>query len=276
MIKATTLRPGDVCVFRTSPINSFGEPATGRHAALKVLTVGNMIVYAVLDGIFTERPDLEQVAHSTILRNRRFSFKETPALHSTPSNWNIDLLDFTVLGNIGVAPIELALILRFPSSGLWSTASSHAEGEWRWRHDREAFKRDVELDTEAREAKRRAERERYDKRLKNLTWEALLAETLFTRWFPSPPFPSDSFVEALRFKFRDAILELRGMGRKPSKKSAAHVLHALVDQINELNAAHGQVIETEEREDLCAALGELAFLARHPALMEDVDNWRTW
>jgi hypothetical protein len=119
MIKATTLRPGDVCVFRTSPINSFGEPATGRHAALKVLTVGNMIVYAVLDGIFTERPDLEQVAHSTILRNRRFSFKETPALHSTPSNWNIDLLDFTVLGNIGVAPIELALILRFPSSGLW-------------------------------------------------------------------------------------------------------------------------------------------------------------
>ena len=27
---------------------------------------------------------------------------------------------------------------------------------------------------------------------------------------------------------------------------------------------------------VCAALGELAFLAGHPALMADVDNWRTW
>jgi hypothetical protein len=90
---------------------------------------------------------------------------------------------------------------------------------------------------------------------------------------PSPPFPPDSFVEALRFKFRDAIRKLREMGRKPFKKAAGHVL---VNQINGLNAAHGQVVETEEREDLCAALGELAFLARHPALMEDVDDWRTW
>jgi hypothetical protein len=66
------------------------------------------------------------------------------------------------------------------------------------------------------------------------------------------------------------------MGPKPSKKETRHVLHSLVDQINGLDAAHGQVIETEECEDLCAALDELAFLARHRALMDDVHSWRSW
>ena len=55
--------------------------STGRYAALKVLTVGDKIVYAVLDGIFTERPNLGQVAHSPVLRNKHFNFKDTPALH---------------------------------------------------------------------------------------------------------------------------------------------------------------------------------------------------
>jgi hypothetical protein len=276
MIKAMALRPGDVCVFRTSPFSTFSEPATGRYAALKVLTVGDKIAYAVLDGIFTERPNLGQVAHSPVLRNKRFNFKDTPALHSTSSNWDIDLLDFAVLGNVGVAPTDLALIPRFPSFGTWRTACSDAEGEWRWRHDQDAFKREVQLDRESREAKQRGERERYDERLKHLTWEALMAETLFTRWSPSPPFPPDSFTEVLRRKFRNAMLELQGMGLKPSKKAARQVLHTLVNQINRLDAAHGQVIETEEREDVCAALGDLALLARHPALMEDVASWRTW
>jgi hypothetical protein len=112
MIHATALRPGDVCVFRTSPINSFSDPATGRYAALKVLTVGEHIVYVVLDGVFTERPDLGQAVHSSALRNKRFNCNDTPALHSTSSNWDIDLLDFVVLGNVGVAPTELALICR--------------------------------------------------------------------------------------------------------------------------------------------------------------------
>jgi hypothetical protein len=276
MTQARALRSGDICVFRTSPANSFSEPSTGRYAALKVLTVGDHIVYAVLDGVFTERPDLRQVMHSSVLRNKRFNLNDTPALHSTSSNWDIDLFDFVVLGNVGVASTELALIPRFPSFGTWSTASVDAESEWRWRYDREAFKREVELYRESREAKRRAERERYDNRLRHLTWEALLAEALFARWSPSPPFPPDEFTETLRLKFRDAMLGLRGMGPDPSKKAARQVIRTLVNQINWLDAAHGQVIGTEEREDVCAALAELAFLAQYPALMEDVHTWRAW
>jgi hypothetical protein len=83
VIKAAALRPGDICAFRTSPINSFSEASTGRQATPKVLTTGNLIVYIVLEGVFAERPQLQHVAHQPVLLNERFSFNGTPALHST-------------------------------------------------------------------------------------------------------------------------------------------------------------------------------------------------
>lgn len=275
-MKPMPLRPGDICAFRTSPTNSFSKPSTGRYAALKILTSGAAIVYAVLDGIFAEPPDLQQVAQLPVLRDERFGMKHRPAVLSTSPHWDIDLLDFVVLGNTDVAPADLALIPSFPPSGLWSNASSEAEGEWRWRHDREAFRQEVELDAAARGARHRAERARYEKRLKHLTWETLLAETLFVRWSPSPPFPPLDFTETLRASFGDATLELQGMGPKPARKDVRRVLRALVERINRLDDAHGKVIETEEREDLCTALAELAFLARHQVLIEEVRDWRSW
>jgi hypothetical protein len=36
------------------------------------------------------------------------------------------------------------------------------------------------------------------------------------------------------------------------------------------------VIETEEREDICAALEELAFVARQKGLVAEIDEWRDW
>lgn len=38
----------------------------------------------------------------------------------------------------------------------------------------------------------------------------------------------------------------------------------------------GGAIETEEREDICAVLEEMAFVARQAVLMEEVDMWRRW
>lgn len=104
------LRPGDLCVFRTAPINSFSYPATGRYAALKVLAVDDRIVFAVLDGVFRDRPSFEQIAQLPILYRKRFNFKSCPAVSATPSHWDIDLLDFAVLGCVDVTSDTLALI----------------------------------------------------------------------------------------------------------------------------------------------------------------------
>ncbi len=276
MTAASALRPGDVCAFRTSPITSFSHPTTGRHATLKVLTTGEVIVWAVLDCVFPERPDLPQVATAPVLRRQRFAGAGQPAVCSTPRGWDLDLLDFAVLGSIAVTPAELAVIPPHPPVGTWKGASVDAEGEWRWRHDQNSLRREVGLDAQAREARHQAERDRHERRLRHLTWEALLGETPLARWSSAPPFPSSAFTEEVRAMLRDAIPELRALGPKPPKREARRVLRALVERINALDMAHGQVVETEEREDLCEALGELAFVARHPALLEEVHGWRSW
>lgn len=74
----------------------------------------------------------------------------------------------------------------------------------------------------------------------------------------------------------DACRTLQGMGPKPRKTEVRAVLKACVLRLNDIDERAGGVIETEEREDLCAALEEIAFVARHPALIEDIGDWMTW
>jgi hypothetical protein len=54
---------GDICSFRTFPATQFSSKNTRRYAALKVLGVKDQGVgYVVLDGVFPDHPDLEQVS----------------------------------------------------------------------------------------------------------------------------------------------------------------------------------------------------------------------
>ena len=237
---------------------------------------GEAIIYVVLDGIFSQPPELRHVGALPPLHQERFNFSRKPALCSTPRGWDIDLFEFALLGRVPVSEAELALIPRFPPMGNWGGASINAEGEWRWRHDREALKHEYARHVAAQQEEREAKRQRYDTRLKHLTWNTLLQELMFLRWTPSPPFPPPEFIEAARREFHSAIIELQGLGAKPGKKDTRRVLRALVGQINALDESHGQVVETEEREDLCAAIAELAFVARHHGLAEEVSSWRTW
>ena len=43
-----------------------------------------------------------------------------------------------------------------------------------------------------------------------------------------------------------------------------------------MDEEHGNVIETIEREDICSVLEEIAFVARHPALSDEIGIWRDW
>lgn len=276
VIQALSLAAGDVCVFKTSPFNRFSAPDTGRYGVLKVLSAGEMVIYVVLDGVFSQPPELRHAAALPPLYQERFSFSGTPALCSMPRGWDIDLLEFALLGNVPVSEAELALIPRFPPMGPWGGASTDAEGEWRWRHDREALKLEVARRVAAQQEEREAERRRYETRLKHLTWTTLLEEVMFEGWTPSPPFPPPDFIDAVRRAFHSAIIELQGLGAKPRKKDTRRILRTLVGQINALDERHGQVVETEEREDLCAAIEELAFVARHRRLAEEASLWRSW
>jgi len=267
---------GQIYSFRTSPITEFSEPQTGRYAALKVLAVDDLVTFVVLDGVFAAPPVLSAASGLPMLRNERFFFTGKIALNWVPVGWSIDLLEFRYLGVEGVSKEELAVLTPLRGYSSWSTASADAEGEWRWRHDRERLRNEVEQANKARDAKRLAEQQRDKVRLKGLTWAKLRDEEHFSRWRESPPFPPPEFRNAARAAIQRTISELEALGSKPRKQDVRIVLRTSVEWFNSEDERYDNVIETEEREDICLILRDLAVVAGHRSLAVEIDDWRTW
>ena len=154
--------------------------------------------------------------------------------------------------------------------------NADVEGEWRWKNDRAAYEQETARERQSFYARLAAERERHATRLKTLTWEKLLAEETFSRWGAHPPFPPLEFAAAARERIRSTILALQMLGPRPKKAHVRAVLRACVEWFNDKNGEFGDVIETEEREDICKVLEELAVVTCHPSLAEEIGNWRTW
>lgn len=271
---------GDVYAFRTSPCTRFSPPVAGRHAAFRLLAVDDRLIRAaVLDGIWPAPPSFAEASRAAILQPRRF-----PHLAGKPALIGIalqawrpgDLDGLVLLGNRPVSPREQGLAATLSIYATLRAIDSHAEGEWRWRHDRAAFDEEIARSRAAAEAERAARIARRETRLKGLTWDRLLAETPFERWTPSPPFPPPAFTQAARATIHDACRALRDLGRKPRKADVRRILKGCVLWFNAEDARAGDVIETEEREDICALLEEMAFVARQEALVEEIDGWRDW
>jgi hypothetical protein len=157
-----------------------------------------------------------------------------------------------------------------------SAASSAAEGEWRWANDRESLVDEQERVVAQQAAKRAAQEERYKKRLRELTWDKLLSETPFERWSASPPFPPPDFTQAARDRIHSTCQSLRGLGDKPKKAAVRKILRECVGWFNEADKQSNGIIETEEREDICAVLEEIAYVAGHQSLTGEIDEWRDW
>jgi hypothetical protein len=67
-----------------------------------------------------------------------------------------------------------------------------------------------------------------------------------------------------------------GRGSTPGEAQVRAILKACVEWFNAKNAQAGDVIETEEREDICDLLYRLAVVAGHLSLIEETDQWRKW
>jgi hypothetical protein len=275
--KGQDYNPGDIYSFHTSPTTEFSPPNTGRYAVLKILGLtDDLVCFVVLDGIFDCHPELNQTRRLRLLRQTRGSFRGDPAFLCVSRSWDNELDDFRFVGNVGVTTADLALMAGSHTYGTWLTASHDAEGEWRWKHDRAAYKAEVEKEHEALLARLTAEEARHKKRLKSLTWDRLLAEEPFQRWNRSPPFPPPEFTTLARGRIRSSILELQALGPKPRRPEVRAVLKSCVEWFNEMDERFGHVIETEEREDIHTVLEELAFMARQKKLADEIENWRNW
>lgn len=275
---------GDIFSFQTSPYSEFSPKHTARYAAFKILGSGkDLIIVAVLEGIWTTRPRYSEASASAILKEQRFATGRLAVFGLSSEGWSVDeLKETTLLGTAQLSDDEKKLAEQIASHQPGSSysflrsASIDAEGEWRWRHDREALAAEIEMIKARNDAELAAREERYRNRLQSLTWEKLLAETPFAKWSPSPPYPPEDFIAVARDMIRNACVELQTLGQKPGKAAVRAVLKRCVTWFNEADARLGGVIETEEREDICATLEEMAFVARQRGLIDEIDAWREW
>lgn len=276
---------GNIFAFHTMPTTEFSPPETGRWAVFKVLAINERaIIVAVLDGIWNAMPSLIDAARTHILTEHRFAATGQHAVFGLNVDWwsLSDLNEQILLGNAPVSSDEMAFATQVMSLAPGSrhstlhAANNIAEGEWRWKHDRQAYSEEIERWQLKTAQERTAREERYRTRLRKLTWSQLLAETPFARWFPSPPFPPEEFTSEAREAIRNTCKKLEALGPKRRKADVRAILKDCVEWFNRADERAGGVIETEEREDICAVLEEMAHVARQKRLVEEIDNWRTW
>lgn len=278
-------RVGKIYSFETAAYTEFSPPHTGRYAALKVLGVStDYYVLGILDGIWSTPPTLHQATKCSLLKENRFAHSGTPAVFGVNSDWwePEALKRLTALGHDRCSKFENELANKVLSLAVGSRFSTMnavnyaAEGEWRWAHDRDSFLAEVEQERGKNAERRAAAERRYRERLSKLTWEQLLSETPLPKWTGASPYPSAEFTAAARSKILDATRALMELGPKPRKPLVREVLKETVEWFNEADRAADGAIETEEREDICAALEELAFAAKQRTLVEEIDDWREW
>ncbi|MDF0580797.1 hypothetical protein [Bradyrhizobium yuanmingense] len=276
---------GEIYSFRTLPLSEFAPPETGRYAAFKVLGVNERYVaIAVLGGIWSAPPSLRVANEAPVLHEHRFAHTGRMATFGVNTDrWAPSDLDSVALLGRGTLSAEeeaiSATIIGFRIGSSYSTlryANHAAEGEWRWEHDRDALIAESEKSKAKVAVECAAKEERYRTRIKNLTWEKLLAETPLDRWGRSPPFPPVEFTEAARETICNAYRELRELGTSPPKARVRSILRRCVEWFNEADKAAGGVIETKEREDICTVLEEMAFVAKQKSLVDKIDTWREW
>lgn len=277
---------GEIYAFHTRPCSSFAPPDTGRHAAFKILCVTEKVVgVAVLDGIWPASPSLDQASRAAILAEHRFAHRGDPAVFAMVRvAWRPEsALDALVLlgrHRLSAAERERAEAIRANPGrvgfAVLGTADVIAESEWRWANDRDALIAESDAQDVSEQAERTAREQRYDTRLKGLTFDQLLSETPFETWTPSPPFPPAEFTQSARAALHDACREIAALGPKPRKPAVRAILKRTVEWFNAADEQAGGVIETEEREDICMALEEIAFAARQPTLAAEIDAWREW
>jgi hypothetical protein len=244
-----------------------------------------LVVIAVLDDIWAGPPTAKQAQAASIIHEHRFAHTGQPAVFGVNRDWwkpEIDLDEFSFVGMQSVSSAEQSFvnsIMGFAPGSRFSSlsAANHAaEGEWRWANDREAFIIEIQQTEAKNEAERAAREERYRTRLSKLTWDQLQSEMPFERWSHSPPFPPQEFTDAARAAIRSACDALEELGPKPRRADVRAVLKKTVIWFNEADERAGGVIETEEREDICAVLEEMAHVARQKVLVDEIDEWRDW
>lgn len=268
---------GDFYSFRTASPYGYPAPDRARYGAFRIIGIepAAYVATLALDGVFDHPPALAEVAGlPPAPRNR----DHQPDVLLVSFHTVDGRLDLTWLGTEPLAAAERSLYAGRLGThyGPWVFIASGAETRWRLKNDPIGLKADEERADAARLAADVADAERYRAWRNRLSWDVLLAEKHFARWSRSPPFPPTAFTTAARDTINRTIRTIADLGPKPAKAAVRAALKECVEWFNVEAARAGDVVETEEREDILMVLANICFVARQRSLNAEIDEWRAW
>lgn len=269
---------GSIFSFRTSALYEDSPTDTGRYGAIKVIgRTPHMVILAALDGVWSQPPTLAQVTACGVLRRRRPSFENTPALAGIDPDGPTFLAELALVGQGELAAVERKYAVRFKDETNIGTSFStpeildqDVEAEWRWEHNRAAFAAEQARDAARHEAARQRERG-HETRMQNLTWEQLLAEQPFAHW--QPPHPPKDFIAQATGRVHQTTANLAALGR-PRKRATRKELRELAQWFTQADEQYGAIAAV--REDILLVFEELAHAAQHPTLTYEISDWVPW
>ena len=276
---------GQVFTFQTAPAPAFGGQQTPGFAAIKTLGLaGDCIIVAVLAGIWSSPPSLAALRNRPILRMHRGSWGGEQAIAGVSvSHWTASAVPshFSCPGHIATTRKERAICDGYSNSlfgnyGSLLVLASHAEHEWRFRNDREAWLKDSRIADDMFREKMRAEEEWQRNRLSGLTLAQLTSEQPFPGWSEETTSLPLTFILAARSTIREAQQELLSLGVKPRREDVRRILKRTVIWFNKSTAEAGEIVETSEREDIQTLLEEMCWSVKQQELVEEIDDWRRW
>lgn len=279
--------PGAILSFATGKPSAESPNPTGRWGALVVLArprERKAVVVGVLCGVWNAPPTWEDVREQPLLRHASWPRN---ANSRVVFGWDaIDLRpeeipQLTLLGSRELTEEETKetwwyLRTESTSGTTWAPLNyvcGDVEREWRWEHDREALLAEREREQAVRDAAGKAARQRFEQRLKGLTLQTLLTEDPFARWAESPPFPDAAFRKAATDAVHETCAQIIVLGPKPRRPAVRSALKDLVARLTVLDAEAGEVIETEEREDILVVMEEIAYASGQRVLVEEFGDW---
>jgi len=281
---------GDILAFQIIPDPDNGQINAGRWGVIKVLNVdaNECATVQVYANLYDTLPKLGWFARPTPLIERRFPHLErsrrqapsTPTLLEAESvklpnvqrikaKSKLTKFEATVKANIESG-------VHLGSYMAWSTIVMIIDEEDRAQRDRSSWEADVARRTAENEARFRANQERMDARLKGITLAQLASEKPFIAWDERTKIIPPAYRERARDRIRTLIATLEALGEKPRRPAVRKELRACVEWFNEVDGTMGYAIETEEREDIYAALEEICWACKQKPLVHEIENWRDW
>lgn len=277
--------PGTLLTFPTVSFSRVAPRPTGRWGTILVLRHEDSQVYgrgsivSILDRVTTTRPQVADVDGAGVMSLApRLDMDGMRALTFMLLLEEADRQEWPALHVVGERPLTATEAGRAWNGMVPATALSfHVEMSWRAVHDPAGLERDLE-EIRREGAEREAEIERRQReRLRGITLEQLLGETLLPEWEERAEYIPADFLEALRVRAREMLLALQSLGPKPRRPLVRAEMKAFVDWVNIANnASDAYPVETMEREELHAFLEEVAWAAKQRPLVDEIEDWRDW